>query len=840
MMYDEICNERSEPLAARGTPEHLEKVWADLQRLEVFNRKGTRVKLGRWGSWFQAARSWDGQRNGCLLVLLYMGITRGWWCDLSDLPLKGLGCIHRGGADDADGGSAPTTSEAGAASSSTAGSASSSGVTGVASAAAAPSGPAAGAAASSASGGAAHPSAPLERLSVKESNAEVQRLKLGAPHHLAFCAQVLGNSFSCGVAQIILACCNPIAVFMERMKTACSSPHGNESWHIGMAKGSLNDPFVEVWNLLSNVANLEALGFLPKIDWREYSKAELDGDNKLAEVLCDVMFSVIYQVYISMLNSTHRYPVAFLGLLDPDAEARQQHFKRMKVEFEQLLNLMREAHNFPFAKAFLSDLQWPSQVFVMELWFMLAEASFESLTDEIRKSLQGFSRSWLSTLVNENGFNALRHYGSNQSAGRMGRPTRWGNLAFGDLLEQQGRPAIKVTPVARTQAKGRVPPTAFVATKASDFSLGTSMLDMLCDGHWPHPAPAADKHVGASWMAWQLCECNVDKLNMCWYALLATPGTLLSDDAHRIMGVVVGSNQWIVLYQPVQLHTFQNKVKVLLPKAGSRVKTAVITSAMSHRAMRPRPLSPSALATLASGSCSGCAMAWEIEGGGASLEACAAKEGFKQLSKMYLDKLLALQRVAFEPSQRPRTVVDIVTFLVRHFIPKASDDDVKQALTHRGVRQLEKELSQNSVLAKDNNMEVLGYCVDEDDKVIIDAAVTRAKKSSPPGEHAPTGPKPTTWVRKAVDAKPEYSLAEARTYLPDVKTCVLNLDQIRFTRWSGTYPRLVPPHYCTKSYGPKTGLSSKAALFVVIRQLWAWHTEATGQECPWGLPGLAD
>ena len=52
-----------------------------------------------------------------------------------------------------------------------------------------------------------------------------------------------------------------------------------------MAKGPLNDPFVEVWNLLSNVANLEALGFLPKIDWREYSKAELDGDNKLAEVL---------------------------------------------------------------------------------------------------------------------------------------------------------------------------------------------------------------------------------------------------------------------------------------------------------------------------------------------------------------------------------------------------------------------------------------------------------------------------------------------------------------------------------------------------------------------------
>ena len=301
--------------------------------LVVYNRKGTRVKLGRWGSWLQVARSWDGQRNGCLLVLLYMGITRGWWCDLSGLLLKGLGCIHRRGAEDADGGSAPTTSEAGAASSSTAGSASSSGVTGVASAAAAPSGPAAGAAASSASGGAAHPSAPVERLSVKESSAEVQRLKLGAPHHLAFCAQVLGNSFSCGVAQIILACCNPIAVFMERMKTACSSPRRSESWHLGMAKGSLNEPFVEVWNLLSNVANLAALGFLSKIDWREYISAELDGDSSLAEVLYVVMFSVIYQVYISMLSSTHRYPMAFLGLLDPDAEAMHEHFKRMKGRF---------------------------------------------------------------------------------------------------------------------------------------------------------------------------------------------------------------------------------------------------------------------------------------------------------------------------------------------------------------------------------------------------------------------------------------------------------------------------------------------------------------------------
>ena len=38
------------------------------------------------------------------------------------------------------------------------------------------------------------------------------------------------------------------------------------------------------------------------------------------------MFSVIYHVYIIMLNSTRRYPMAFLGLLDPDAEARQELF----------------------------------------------------------------------------------------------------------------------------------------------------------------------------------------------------------------------------------------------------------------------------------------------------------------------------------------------------------------------------------------------------------------------------------------------------------------------------------------------------------------------------------
>ena len=87
-----------------------------------------------------------------------------------------------------------------------------------------------------------------------------------------------------------------------------------------------------------------------------------------------------------------------------------------------------------WAQAFMSNLQLPLQTFPMEIFYMLYELKFETVSPEVIKLLRGFSRAWLHTLINEKGFNALRSSSTNSAAGVMSRTARWGTLAASDLV----------------------------------------------------------------------------------------------------------------------------------------------------------------------------------------------------------------------------------------------------------------------------------------------------------------------------------------------------------------------------------------------------------------------
>lgn len=370
MLYEQLCRERKEPIMDRGSPQHLTKVWDDLKSLEIFTKKGTRVKLGRWGSWFQACRPWDGQRTAGLLILLYMGVARGWWTDISDMPLKGLVIIAAIESDlGEDGGQGgPPLGEpvavGGAASWASSSSTSRCGASSSSSAPVAPLGPSASALPS----GSARIG--LGPMTVSQSNQEVQKLKLSAKHHLAFCAQVIGNAFGCAVSKVVLEICEPITSWINLMKTVCTTRRGNLYWHIDLLKGSMLEVFAQSWSVLCSPPLLEDCGFFPVVDC------------ELADVLFEVFASVTTQCYLSMLWYTERVPGAFIGLLDENLPDRRLWMERLRGDFRCVLKLMEEAHNSAFMAAFLSDLQWPSQSYCMDVWYMFMELPDTELTNE--------------------------------------------------------------------------------------------------------------------------------------------------------------------------------------------------------------------------------------------------------------------------------------------------------------------------------------------------------------------------------------------------------------------------------------------------------------------------
>ena len=671
------------------------------------------------------------------------------------------------------------------------------------------------------------------KRSVAQSNADLKRLKTSSKHMLHFCATVLGNPFANALTELTLAVCQPLCRFIDGMRTSCSTAWGSEDFHISLAKGSLQNAVSETWSVLSNNRLLQSAGFLETLNCDMRAAAELENDNQLAEILFEASAEIITQFTLSGLTWTHRYPGFFVGLLDPDAEQQKRNMAVVKEDFGLLLKLQEASHSSNSMKAFLADLQWPLQTYTMEVFYMLYETGFQELTPELKQLLQGFSRSWLASIVDEDAFNRLRSNATGHAAGQMGRCARWGNLSASDLIEEKGRKSVKVTSTAKAQATGSVPKSAFVATSASDFDLGADTLETMQSPSWPHPGPLGHKLVGAAWEAWRASRGDAGTLLRSWLCLLASPGCILADKDRTPLGVVLGATAWCVFYMPLEKIPKKKNGTLFHAIPNSKLQTVVIQDAKKWRAARFEVVSPVQAAIWTRDANYKAGVTWRYTDG-STLAQYAARDGFRLMTKPVLEKLVAHEGLRFPKGQQPKTVDAIVKALIFHFLPQATPAIVEAALARRGRAVAKQEIVQQSALAVGCNAEGLFDCVDEDDHEIIMAAVDKAKAAcEKPGSCPNPEAKSASWKRKPVDPNKEYDLEAGRSFLPSVKGCTLSLDEVRFTRWCGCYPRLTPPRYVTKSYGPQTGLTNTQALFYVLKQLWTWHTQETNDACPW-------
>lgn len=237
------------------------------------------------------------------------------------------------------------------------------------------------------------------------------------------------------------------------------------------------------------------------------------------------------------------------------------------------------------------------------------------------------------------------------------------------------------------------------------------------------------------------------------------------------------------------------------------------------------------------------------EGPKDTLLQCAARLGFKGMNSHHLEKMVRLIRPGLPASERPNTERAMVDFLVKQVFLGCSSDLLEAAHLARG-----KQRPCDSILTTFGNLEALEHSLDEDDHEEIKRSVKRTaatsagdRKSAASADLVQAANSSTDGVaptarphvsagcreRRPFSFRDEWSLADAKGLLPQVKGATLAKDPKRFLRWSATYSRPCPPTHVTKSWGPLTGLSQHAALAFVMTQVWAWHLEATGQSCPY-------
>ncbi len=81
----------------------------------------------------------------------------------------------------------------------------------------------------------------------------------------------------------------------------------------------------------------------------------------------------------------------------------------------------------------------------------------------------------------------------------------------------------------------------------------------------------------------------------------------------------------------------------------------------------------------------------------------------------------------------------------------------------------------------------------------------------------------------------DYEVETWRLYAPMVKGCTVCHDKKWHNRWTITYRGTSPPYTHSVSYGPRTGLTVRAAVLAVLNWALGRHAEATGEACPWSL-----
>jgi hypothetical protein len=330
-----ICQERHIWDLNMGSEEHMRSVFEGLKYCQVFKTKQERVKLGRWASWFNANRSWRGQRMPLLLILMYMGVRKGWFKNIADLPL--FSNTHKDldrqqlEAADAVVSSAASSSACPAASSAVArptGSAAPE-----ATHAASASGASASGAPAASSASAARPALAFDRRvsspassddnplpvdddgargagrdvgpapsTVKESNMELKKLRAQSLGTLHFVAKVLANQFGNQVCECIDHATAPSCSFFDMGKTRCKTVLGKRDWQIWLADNGYTRVMKETMGVCADPEAIRSIGFIPATAYEIVDNQVAEQDGNLAQLLLKLCMAECYTYLLSTMT----------------------------------------------------------------------------------------------------------------------------------------------------------------------------------------------------------------------------------------------------------------------------------------------------------------------------------------------------------------------------------------------------------------------------------------------------------------------------------------------------------------------------------------------------------
>jgi len=475
------------------------------------------------------------------------------------------------------------------------------------------------------------------------------------------------------------------------------------------------------------------------------------------------------------------------------------------------------------------------------------------------QEVKAFSMSHLTTLAIENLFNAGRDLSSKSRKGSMSPANFWHNNVFGSsVMKDFDLAPTPITASARACATKHVPESVFRYTDG-DCSIEDQHLDHFCSTKpdWASPTPEGMNQNGVKWQLALAVDGDWSQIEAAYVSALAQPGWVLlhvsgTPSAHLVLRS--SRHGCLVCRTPVAKRGATTIVHLTKTAFNTGQSFLHITDLEQWRAAVVEPLVPAEGLQIEGALNSSVALRMTEA---SSLLCLAAKHGFRGLTAYYLKKLFDDSKVRYK-GPKPRSEVALMTALVRHALPTASDDVVAKALEARQVtvpaaasmaspifdpkyadlfRDEEAFESEDIKQEYVSHMETVAkqQARDEHKRAVLQEFLASGAASASSGASGSGGPAAGAVAvpggRKPRKFNPRRAHGYSRDAAADLVPpgCKITKD-MKENRWKISAPWMATTK--SKSWGTGTQLDDYDAMKFVILVAWSVYTEQTGEPCP--------
>ena len=509
-LYESIADDlRMRQSLDFGTEAHMQTVWERVKAL-CTEPMGASVKTSRWWRWEQRARGIIESGPGLhalLMVLIYIGWKRKWWVSFEDSPLR-LYSSERLELPDDDGHDLdPGDGDAG--------------------------GEGDGEAAQDDDAGDGGPAEPCGAAKARQ---RVQDAKRRLASSMKFAATVLAKPVGVKLFKAMAYLPRPLEEAFSSELEQVKTHRGNRALHQELAAGT----YTKTINaLVLNFVSPELVALMG-ITNKPKTKAESDEDMRVGGALWRLILRSLSCAVATNMIYTALPPFSFLRLIDPDPAVVSAALRHAKDSWESLERLEKIALTNSTCAEFVRDLVVPQQIWIREVFVLLAEANFEEVPAFVASDITAFARSPKSTLLNENLNRALRLESRRAGPGKLSATTAWSAASRTDVLRDFDCAPAAITDMAKSSAPTSIPASVFEAD-ASDCSLEDSLLDRIhmSKPDWPAMTPEEYVRQGVRWTAAMQTSGEWETLAKSWWSLLLQPGTLAWREPEGITWLVL-------------------------------------------------------------------------------------------------------------------------------------------------------------------------------------------------------------------------------------------------------------------------------------------------------------